>query len=195
MNYPREVYAIYPYSDQGGVAGVYVGSAHDVHSRFKGHLTSKTGQTELHDLMRRNGFTFQLLGTIKDYSESNLEYDWIDFFKKSGANVFNAYIREGNSKNVYSKFSKPFWNGQSVVWTLKPKERITHPRTFTQFVRERGMTLWHVSYSIGLSPSSLYNRLNGIYTFTDEQLEGLKALFPNEPNAIDQFIVKGEIHE
>ena len=196
MTFPSDVYAIYPYDEEGQVAGVYVGSAHNVQHRFNGHLQARTHQKELHDLMRKNGFTFQILGKQNSYKESNLEYDWIDFFKQTNVKVFNSYIREGSFENVCSGFSKPVWNGKGVVWKVKPKQRITHPRAFTQFVRKHGMSLWDVSKKVGLSPSSLYNRLNGLYSFTTEQIKTLNELFPNEPNAIERFIaLKGTGNE
>lgn len=121
MYFPRQVYAIYPYNEQGEVAGVYIGSSQNVRERFGNHLSSKHTQDELHRLMNEFGYTFQVLDTEHNYDETQLEYDWIDFFIKSKAKVFNKYTRDGNQENVQTKFIKPFWNGKGVVWKMKPK--------------------------------------------------------------------------
>lgn len=186
--FPKQVYAIYPRDEQGNVAGVYVGSANDVNARFIGHMADHKCQKELHDMMRHNGFTFQILGVENGYDETHLEYDWVDFFKKSGAHVFNQFIKGGNADVVCSGFSKPIWNGQGVVWEVKPREK-KNRRPFTDFVREHGMTLWEVSSKLGMSTSLIYQRLYGEYSFTDEEVAVLKSLFPDTPESvIDQFI-------
>lgn len=123
MDYPRHVYAIYPYDESGEIAGVYVGSTSKLVKRINAHLTEKKGsQEELHDLMRENGFTFQILDYIRDYSDVHVEYDWVDFFEHTDIKVFNRKTKnKGYMVDIFQKDAYPRWNGKSVVMVMKPE--------------------------------------------------------------------------
>lgn len=89
--YPKSVYVIFPHDASGQVAGVYVGSSGNAAKRIEIHVRNFHSQTELHDLMRKNGFDWFVIDCIHDSSEKHLEYDWIDFFKKKTClHLFNA---------------------------------------------------------------------------------------------------------
>lgn len=94
MIFPRYVYAIYPYNQNGQYAGVYVGSTKDVRERIRLHLAKKKEdpQQELHDLMRQNGFEYEILDEVKGMSERDAEYKWVHHFLKFGViQVFNIF--------------------------------------------------------------------------------------------------------
>lgn len=117
---PKHIYAIYPYDENGNVAGVYVGITENVSRRIKMHLNDKNAgqrQKEMHELMRKNGFSFQELGTCTTLEENYREYDWIQFFKSCGLKMFN--FREGNradAKRCGNVFWHPHWTGRGVTW-------------------------------------------------------------------------------
>lgn len=95
--YPREVYLIFPFDEQGKIAGVYVGSSCCVSTRIYGHLTIKGYDTcgeqkELHELMRKNGFAYEVVDKIDKWQNSYIEYDWVDFFLNNyEIRVFNSH--------------------------------------------------------------------------------------------------------
>ena len=121
MKYPKTIYAIYPYDENGEVAGVYVGSSEMVKTRILAHRSNVRTQLELHELMRKNGFTFQMLGVINDYEESHLEYDWAEFFTCMGLKVFNTLkYKNVNWKRLITDYSVPVWNGKGVTYRLRP---------------------------------------------------------------------------
>lgn len=91
-HYPRKVYVIFPFNSDGTIAGVYVGSSYRVKERIECHKGDHQSKhmVELHDLMRENGFKYQIIDEIGDWRETHIEYDWIDFFKKKTTmKVFN----------------------------------------------------------------------------------------------------------
>lgn len=91
--FPRYVYAIYPYDSEGNFAGVYVGQSEDVEKRITGHIytSSHSAQDELHQLMKENGFEYEVLDVIRGEYELDIEYKWINHFSTfKGLQVFNA---------------------------------------------------------------------------------------------------------
>lgn len=120
MKYPKTIYAIYVFDENGDVIGVYVGSSENVKQRILAHRTTTKAQQELHELMRKNGFNFQLLGVINEYEEAHLEYDWVDFFTHMGVKVFNTLkYKNVNWKRLITDYSVPVWNGKSVTYRLR----------------------------------------------------------------------------
>ena len=93
MIYPRYGYAIFPYDENGDIAGVYVGSSCNVTKRVNGHMATKTNndaQKELHELMRKNGYGVVELYVAYKRNDSFKEYMWMDIFiKYSKYKVFN----------------------------------------------------------------------------------------------------------
>ena len=94
MKYPKKIYAIFPYESNGKVAGVYVGITNNLKIRIANHFYDHSScQPELHDLMRKNGYSYLVLGEISRYKDGYLEYDWIDFFsKKTRLKIFNKSV-------------------------------------------------------------------------------------------------------
>ena len=95
--YPRYVYTIFPNGDDGKPVGVYVGSAQNVDERIRNHINAgkndRHGLKELHNLMRKNGYTVEVVDTMQSYDEAYKEYDWIDFFVRlSEMKVFNHRV-------------------------------------------------------------------------------------------------------
>ena len=92
-HYPKKVYIIFPFNEQGHIVGAYVGASFNVRRRLQCHLGTHCNQglqTELHDLMRKNGFAYSIVDCIKTYVENYVEYDWIDFCeRKLKLHVFN----------------------------------------------------------------------------------------------------------
>lgn len=91
--YPRTIYAIYPNDEDGRVSSVYVGSTCQLKVRIRQHCHETKGtQQVLHEKMRNNGYSFQVLKVIDDIKDNHFEYDWIDFFDKcSSLEVLNIY--------------------------------------------------------------------------------------------------------
>ena len=93
MNYPKKVYALFPYDEKGDIAGVYIGVSGNLKDRLRVHLNTPSGkgnQDRLHELMRRNGYTFTVLDEVETWKDGHLEYDWLDFYiKKTDFQVFN----------------------------------------------------------------------------------------------------------
>lgn len=92
--YPKEVYIIFPYDSDGKIAGAYVGvTCLGVNRRIRLHINTHRDcgrQTELHDLMRNNGYTCIVVDQINSWKESSIEYDWIDYCeKKMNLHMFN----------------------------------------------------------------------------------------------------------
>lgn len=94
MKFPKKIYAILPYGSDGKIAGVYVGVTKNIKTRMANHLYDYSSlQTELHNLMRENGFSYLVLGEAPHYRDGYLEYDWIDFFlKRTNLRVFNKSV-------------------------------------------------------------------------------------------------------
>lgn len=90
----KYVYAIYPKDENGNIAGVYVGSSENVERRIKHHLNrmKKDPQPELHELMRTNGFTYEILEAMEDFRENYKEYKWIEAMSLKYSKVFNKYL-------------------------------------------------------------------------------------------------------
>lgn len=121
MKLPRYVYAIYPFDEDGKIAGVYVGATSNIRCRMKNHVNNMRQQQELHGMMRENGFTYQILETIKEYNDRHLEYDWMDFFKeKTPLRVFNISddCFAPDYKRCARKYEHPIWTGGGVLWQL-----------------------------------------------------------------------------
>lgn len=108
----KYVYAIYPKDKDGNIAGVYVGSSENVERRIRSHTNRHRNDTqyELHFLMRKNGFEFEVLDSINCPDEMYKEYMWIELLCKNYPKVFNKYVGNeypgkaegiGNSINVY----------------------------------------------------------------------------------------------
>lgn len=127
-SYPRLVYALYPFDENGLIAGVYVGSAHDLEKRIGTHLTNHGGnQLELHELMRNNGFSFQILDFVPNRTLSHIEYDWIDFFSRVNLRLFNERKWDGDARNIYQMSTHPYWNGKSVTQMVMPHQTRIFP--------------------------------------------------------------------
>jgi len=121
MKLPRYVYAIYPLDGSGDIAGVYVGTTSNIRCRIKNHISTKGQQTELHKMMRENGFMYQIVETISEYEDRHLEYDWIDFFKKkTHLMVFNKMddCFSADFSRCEKPYGTPVWTGGGVAWQL-----------------------------------------------------------------------------
>lgn len=98
MKYPRQVYLLFPYDEFGDIAGVYVGSSHNVARRMDYHFSDRSTkfrkQRNLHKLMRDNGFSYVVVDTIENEDFSYIEYDWVDYFLQ------NFNVRVFNSKKI-----------------------------------------------------------------------------------------------
>lgn len=96
MSYPKKVYALFPYDDEGKVAGVYVGVSQNLKNRMRVHKNTQNGkgkQDRLHELMRRNGYTFKIIDEVRRWEDGHIEYDWIDYFlKETNFPVFNNEV-------------------------------------------------------------------------------------------------------
>ena len=183
MHYPAQIYAIYPFKSDGTVAGVYVGSAYNVVTRINAHLLSKgKNQSTLHDLMRANGFTFQILGEIKSYEQAHLEYDWMIFFKDSNVKVFNKVIdKVANSQEVHQKFMFPVWNGQAVVWSMKEKRKPSSA-PLVLLAKDHGISVSSIAKTMNIKRTRFNLKIKGEYGgFSTEEFEELKTFFPNTP--------------
>ena len=102
----RFVYAVYPFDHDGDVLGVYVGSTWDVATRITGHLGTYKTHKDLHDAMRNNGYFVAVLDVFKPEGGNVVEYDWINCFIESGANVFNKLTRKVYSESIKERFDK-----------------------------------------------------------------------------------------
>lgn len=95
MKYPRLVYVIFPYDEEGKVAGAYIGSSANMQWRMVNHRCQKAGKGEkqdrLHELMRKNGCAYKILDVINCVHENHIEYDWINLFAKyTNFEIFNT---------------------------------------------------------------------------------------------------------
>ena len=121
--YPKEVYLIFPYDEDGIIAGVYVGSSCSVSWRIAEHYYAtenrQDNQKELHKLMRDNGFTYLVVDKIKSLHESFTEYDWVDYFAKNhNIKIFNS-SKVGRVNRDWLRLKKP----QEKVHFLIDKDR------------------------------------------------------------------------
>lgn len=108
MSYPKKVYVLFPHNDEGMIAGVYVGSSENVKERIRGHKNTHDGhgkQDELHNLMRRNGYTYFVVDEISEWRESYIEFDWMDYFIKcTNLPVFNNFVsKKANWERITPK--------------------------------------------------------------------------------------------
>ena len=142
MDFPSKVYVIYPLNDACEIAGAYVGMTRDVYARMLLHLQNraKGNQSELHEMMRDNGFYYQILGDVKNMDDVHLEADWIAFFEKEGVKTYNyakikgnktsrGEYKGGDSSNLIQMVDNrcrrvivPCWGGSGVVWRLVKKD-------------------------------------------------------------------------
>ena len=92
----KKVYALFPFDEDGEIAGVYVGSSQNPLTRVRSHKNTQDGhgkQDVLHELMRENGFTYIFVDDIKTFKDAHVEYDWIDYFiKQTNLTVFNNAV-------------------------------------------------------------------------------------------------------
>lgn len=129
MDERRYIYAIYPYDEKGEYAGVYVGSTRELKMRLGQHVrqNTKDAQAEMHELMRSNGYIWQILETC-DFSTRRREYEWVDFFRSTtDLKVFNQFdatseghtnikrfLYESGYKSVYIA---PMFAKGGVIWS------------------------------------------------------------------------------
>ena len=111
LKYPRKVYLIFPFDDNGKVAGVYIGCSHNPVARMELHIREKPlprkEQNELHRLMRDNGFLYGVVDEIPTYTEQYIEYDWVDYFKQNyGYRIFNS-LKYGSGEADCSRIVSP----------------------------------------------------------------------------------------
>lgn len=119
MRVPRKVYAIYPFTEYGEIAGVYVGSSYHASHRIREHFLNKgkNAHTEFHELMRRNGFAWQELDDIPTFFDKHKEFDWIAFFRKQNVRVFNTKLGiDADQTKIYRNGNAPIWTGEKVDW-------------------------------------------------------------------------------
>lgn len=91
--FPKSIYLIFPYADDGTIAGVYVGSSGNAAERIKRHVNDRHSQLQMHDLMRKNGYDWIVVDVIHKSDELHLEFDWMDFFRqKTDLHLFNIRI-------------------------------------------------------------------------------------------------------
>lgn len=108
MSYPKKVYVLFPFDDEGLIAGAYVGSSENVNERLRIHKNTHEGhgkQDQLHELMRKNGYTYAVVDEIKSFHETYIEFDWIDFFqKRTKLAVFNNFVsKKANWERISPK--------------------------------------------------------------------------------------------
>ena len=116
----RYVYAIYPYDENGQIAGAYVGITGNLKERMYLHRNnrdSRDKQSALHKLMREHGYCFQILEVCNKVIDRCVEYDWIEFFAGQEVHVFNIqHGKNANQERLIKKYGKPIWTGGGVAW-------------------------------------------------------------------------------
>lgn len=106
MKCPRKVYAIrHNVTDR-----VYIGSSCNVDRRFKEHLYALQAHTHIVDDMQKDydehgeDYTLTILDQIKDESEIEKEYEWMDKYQSFVRGV--GYNYKDKHRTVQSKNSK-----------------------------------------------------------------------------------------
>ena len=96
------IYAIYTQDENGKDNGVYVGSTyHGVETRISAHLSDKSkAQKELHDIMRKGMFRYEILRTVKDSADRSAEYDCLNRAKSSGLRIYNKVFGASVSEPI-----------------------------------------------------------------------------------------------
>lgn len=115
----RYIYALYPFNEYGMVAGVYVGSTNRIRQRMANHRNNNKyhpRQKEMHELIRKYGYCFQVLDEYEGYSESIKEYDWIQFFEMQDVKLFNERKKSDADFKRCKKYGTPIWTGGGVAW-------------------------------------------------------------------------------
>lgn len=125
-HYPKEVYLIFPFDENGNAAGVYVGASSWVEERIRNHLYSgksePDNQKEAHLLMKENGFSYTVVDTIEDFNETHIEYDWIDFFlKNTDLRVFNS-LKIGLKNADWKRLNNPMKHISFIALNLRTKK-------------------------------------------------------------------------
>ena len=108
MSYPKKVYILFSFNEQGLIAGAYVGSSANVQERIRIHKNTQDGhgkQDQLHKLMRKNGYTYVVVDEIETCKDTYIEFDWLDFIiKRTNLTVFNNFIsKKANWKRISLK--------------------------------------------------------------------------------------------
>ena len=142
MIFPSKIYVIYPLDEKRNILGAYVGMSENVTKRLLAHCATIKNDTqeELHTLMKKNGFVYQVLDDVNSWDDMHLEADWIDFFdhvgvrtfnqaKKRGTKAFNFEFKGGDCLNLIREGNKtltraiaPHWGGYGVVWRMEKIE-------------------------------------------------------------------------
>ena len=131
MRFPMYGYAIFPYDDNGEIAGVYVGCTHNLVMRMNSHRNAppkNDTQRELHALMKRNGYEVIQLFEV-EVKERFLEYLWIDIFDRySKYRVFNkakGLYGNGSVSRTYSKYygTPPTPNPGKARWEREKSQK------------------------------------------------------------------------
>lgn len=130
MNYPRYVYAIYPHDEDGNIAGVYVGTSQNVEQRIRLHRSTNCygeSQFELHQLMRKHGYSYEVLDSIRGTYENYKEYKWIEILSKKYSKVFNKSLGneyQGKSNGIGSRIYQYLLQNSIHVYTLEKETHI-----------------------------------------------------------------------
>ena len=186
------VYAIYPFDSNGNFSFVYVGSSSNPKRRIEIHVNNRQEndpQKELHELMRENGFTYQILEVTEN---AEAEYNWIDFFvKKTNLTVFNT--RNAFTPDYHDCYRcidgivlKPVFVKGGVVWKLADLRKYErryenkYPVLREEMAR-KGITIKtlcemmnHADCKISVSHLSL--KMVGKYDFSIEQAQKIKEI-------------------
>lgn len=178
MSYPKKVYALFPLNEKCDVAGVYIGSTENPKVRLKCHRNNKRkndSQSELHDLMRANGYSFIVLDEIETPNENHIEYDWVDYFlKKTSLRVFNNItdVCDANWTRINIEPKRiPL-----IIPELSEGFKISYPM-LKAIMKEKKLSLTELSAKTGIR----YNTLS-------EKLRGNSVVYLNEALAIKQAV-------
>lgn len=98
-HFPRDVYLIFTYNNDGNVNGVYVGSSTNVVNRLKQHIFcgKNDHQKDLHSYMKTGNYFCIVVDSFDHVS--SIEYEWIRFFEQmTKIPVFNISKDKMESK-------------------------------------------------------------------------------------------------
>lgn len=200
------VYAIYPFDEKGNLAGVYVGKTKNLRNRIRAHYSTSPvndPQITLHDLMRNNGFTFQLLEiTFNPRTSYLVEEHWIDFFSHEDIKVFNVVkgingdLKKCTRQNGFS--GEPVFNGGGVVW-LPVFEKIDDPlpkqvvyKNLRYELKTKDVTLTELHKRTGIPISTLSEGMNGRTDgFRFDQAVKIKAALESDLSLEELFEKEG----
>lgn len=158
----KKVYAIFPFDEDGEIAGVYIGSSQNPLTRVRNHRNTKDGhgkQDTLHELMRKNGFTYIFVDDIKTFKDAHVEYDWIDYFiKQTNLTVFN------NADNLcqanWTKISKEKLRIPVLKASWIERKDIVYPNIKAELERQ-DTRIVDLSQTLGIELFALMKRLRG----------------------------------